>query len=129
MWFGIWILSLLLSMVLLPLGFIYSIVVALYKNKFFAEGLPNINNKFKRLSTAVDIYGNVACSELFNHILIKKNTNHLFGHYGETISFVIGMNKVENTLSKTGVVLDKILDFFDKNHSIKAIENENFTST
>ena len=80
-----------------------------------------MNKKFMRLATAVDIYGNVACKELFNLTLIKDDSIHPFGDYGETISEVIGNNKVKLNLTKTGIILDKILDFFDKDHSLKAI--------
>lgn len=94
----------------------------IYKQRFFQEGLPAINQKFKKLATAVDIYGNVACSEIFNDTLIKKESVDRFGNYGETISSVIGKNKLTKTLTRTGKILDAILDFFDPNHSIKAIK-------
>lgn len=93
-----------------------------YKRKFFQEGLPAINQKFVKLATAVDIYGNVACSELFNDTLINKESVDRFGNYGETISSVIGKNKLTKTLTRTGKILDAILDFFDPNHSIKSIK-------
>jgi 8-oxo-dGTP diphosphatase len=118
----LYIISLLISVILLPIGLVYTIFISIYKRRFFAEGIPTINLKFKKLATAVDIYGNVACSELFNDVLIKKDSIDKFGNYGETISSVIGKNKLTNTLTKTGVLLDKILDFFDPNHSIKSIK-------
>lgn len=118
----LYIVSLIISVILLPIGFIYMIFKMIYKRKFFQEGLPAINQKFKKLATAVDIYGNVACSELFNDILIKKESVDRFGNYGETISSVIGKNKLTNTLTNTGKILDAVLDFFDPNHSIKSIK-------
>lgn len=118
----LYIVSLIISVILLPVGFIYMIFKMIYKRKFFQEGLPAINQKFKKLATAVDIYGNVACSELFNDILIKKESVDRFGNYGETISSVIGKNKLTNTLTNTGKILDAVLDFFDPNHSIKSIK-------
>lgn len=118
----LYIVSLIISIILLPLGFVYMIFKMIYKQRFFQEGLPAINQKFLKLATAVDIYGNVACSELFNDTLIKKESIDRFGNYGETISSVIGKNKIKNTLTKTGKILDYILDFFDPNHSIKSIK-------
>ena len=118
----LYIISLIISIILLPLGFVYMIFKMVYKRRFFQEGLPAINQKFLKLATAVDIYGNVACSELFNDTLIKKDSVDKFGNYGETISSVIGKNKLTNTLTKTGKILDAILDFFDPNHSIKSIK-------
>lgn len=122
MGFILWILSLVLAIILLPIGFIFGIFFALYKQKFWEEGLPNLNKKFMRLATAVDIYGNVACKELFNLTLIKDDNIHPFGDYGETISQVMGWNKIKNNLTRTGKILDKIMDLFDKNHSLKSIK-------
>ena len=121
MWFGIWILSLVLSVLILPIGFVFGFIKSIYQNKFFKEGLPNLNQKFKRLATALDILGNVVCAELFNTLLISKASNHRFGNYGETISEVIGRNKVAGTLTRYGKLLDAILDVVDDNHSLKAI--------
>ena len=121
MGFVLWILSLILACIILPLGFIYGMFFAFYKQKFREEGLPNANKKFMRLATAVDIYGNVACKELFNLTLIKDDLIHPFGDYGETISQVIGWNKVSNNLTRTGKILNDIMNFFDKDHSLKAI--------
>lgn len=124
MWFGIWILSVVLSVILIPIGILFGILVKIYQNKFFKEGLPMINQKFKRLATGLDIFGNVAAPELFDYCLLTKDSNNRFGDYGETISSVIGKNKIRNTLSKTGIYLDKILDILDKNHSIKSIKDD-----
>ncbi len=118
----LYIISLIISVILLPLGFVYMIFKMVYKRRFFQEGLPAINQKFVKLATAVDIYGNVACSELFNDTLIKKESVDRFGNYGETISSVIGKNKLTKTLTRTGKILDALLDFFDPNHSIKSIK-------
>lgn len=34
----------------------------------------------------------------------------------------MGKNKLQGTLTKKGIFLDSILEFFDKNHSIKSIK-------
>lgn len=117
----LWILSLIIGIVLIPIGLLYSLFSAIWKNKFFAEGLPNINKKCLILATALDIFGNVVCSELFNSILISKTSEHKFGKYGETISEVIGYNLINNTLSNAGKILNNILNFFEKNHTLKVI--------
>lgn len=121
MWFGIWILSIVLSVILLPIGFVFGLIQNIYHNKFFKEGLPNLNQKFKRLATAIDIFGNVVCAELFNSLLICKASNYRFGEYGQTISDVIGRNKIAGTLTRYGRLLDAILDIVDDNHTLKAI--------
>ena len=73
------------------------------------------------MAVAFDMYGNVVGKEIFNDTLIKDKTIHPFGKNGETISEAIGWNKYYNNLTKTGKILDNILDFFDPNHSLKSI--------
>lgn len=76
------------------------------------------------LSTALslDIWGNREFRTLFNATLIKPN-GYKFGIQGETISSVLGKNKLKGTLSTTGKVLAFILDTIDKNHCIKSIDH------
>lgn len=118
----LWLLSIILSIILLPIGLVFGIIKAIYKNMLFKEGIPIINRKFIRLATAVDLFGNVACAELFNATLIKKDSKHLFGNYGETISECIGYNLLNDSLTKTGKKINGVLNFFDKDHALKAIK-------
>lgn len=120
----LWILSLILSLVLLPVGIIFGLIQAIYKKKFWKTGIPNIDKKFLKLATGIDIFGNVACVELFNAVLITKDSKYKFGKHGETISEVIGYNLVCGTLTRTGKLLNSILDFIEKDHSLKAIQNK-----
>jgi hypothetical protein len=71
---------------------------------------------------AIDRFGNTQFQSLFNALLITPE-GYRFGDFRETISSVIGKNKVAGTLSKNGRTLDRILDFLDKNHSIKSIHS------
>lgn len=119
------IIAIVISLLLFPFGILYGILHSIYNNKFFKEGLPNINNKFYRVAKAIDIYGNVMASELFNSLLIKDKEIYKFGNYGETISEVLGWNKFYNNLSKLGKILDNILDLFEKNHTLKSIKMKN----
>jgi hypothetical protein len=75
------------------------------------------------LAIAQDQYGNGLCQYVFNIILLKKNPAHKFGNIDETISSVIGKNKVAGTLTWLGEVVDIILDALDPDHSIKSIDN------
>lgn len=72
------------------------------------------------LAVNIDRFGNYQFRSLFNAILIAEN-GYRFGDFRETISSVLGKNKQQNTLSKLGRVLDRILDIIDKNHTIKSI--------
>jgi hypothetical protein len=117
----LYILSRLLGLIFIPVALIYSIIQSIYRRKFFAEGIPDINAKFMSMAVAFDMYGNAVGKEIFNDTLIKDKTLHPFGKKGETISQAIGWNKYYNNLTKTGKILDNILDFFDPNHSLKSI--------
>ena len=75
------------------------------------------------LAIATDQYGNGLSKYLFNMLLIKKISVHKFGNIDETISSVIGKNKVAGTLTKLGIAVDILLDYLDPNHSIDAIDN------
>lgn len=83
------------------------------------------DNYFKNLAISLDQFGNVACGGLFNFTLIQRGSKHKFGNPDETVSSVIGKNKVKNSLSLAGKLLDWVLDKLDANHSIKSIENKN----
>ena len=107
MWVLLSIVASLLIVLLAPIGVAFG---------FFRE------QYFKKLSISLDQFGNVAMMVIFDDILITKESIHLFGNPDETISSVLGKNKVANTLAPLGKFLDSILNKIDKNHSIKSIE-------
>lgn len=67
------------------------------------------------LAIAVDCLGNVVCRDLFNLTLINAK-GYQFGEVGETISYVLGKNKQDGTLTRTGVLLADILNYIDPYH-------------
>ena len=107
------IIAILLSYILFPIGFIYSIIKSIVKNKLY--------NYFFTVAIAIDQLGNKICVELFNDFLITKD-GYKFGHVDETISSAMGRNVLKNTLSPIGKLLDKILNLIDKDHCTKSIE-------
>ena len=118
----LYILSRLIGFIFITVALVYSIVKSVYRRKFFVEGLSDINNKLISMAVAFDMYGNVVGNEILNDMLVKDKTIHPFGKKGETISQGLGWNKYYENLTKTGKLLDKILDLFDRNHSLKSIE-------
>ena len=66
---------------------------------------------FFKLAISLDQLGNVAMSRLFNDILIHPNRD-LFGDEDETISSVLGKNKLNGTLKPIGKFLVYVLDKF-----------------
>ena len=88
-----------------------------YEDRFTMEENGNLSNNNRQWSV-----GNVTCKELFNDTLILNNSENIFGDPDETISSVLGKNKRDGTLTKTGKILAAILDKLDKNHTIKSID-------
>jgi hypothetical protein len=68
--------------------------------------------------------GNVVCQHLFNYCLVKKESRYKFGNVDETISSVLGKNKLEKTLTILGIYLLSLLEFIDSNHGVKSIEED-----
>lgn len=106
------IIALCLSVVLLPIGFLFQIITALFKA---------IDKYLFRIAKSIDQLGNVVCEHLFNVILIKNN-GYKFGNEDVTISHVLGKNEQTKTLSGAGRLLALLLNTIDKDHNQKAIE-------
>lgn len=68
-----------------------------------------------QLSLAKDKWGNVLIKYPANFLLIKKN-GYKFGYHTETISKVLGKNKMHNTLTILGKCICYVLNKLDKNH-------------
>ena len=111
--------ALILFIILFPIGMLYSIYRTINKSTSITEG---ISKTLFNLALGLDQLGNSYCYLLFNDLFIINNTIHPFGNSDETISSVLGKNKLINNLSTIGKLLDKILDIIDSNHTIKSIE-------
>jgi hypothetical protein len=112
--FILFLVSSILKIVLSPILYSYGVIVSIKRKE--------LDSWHKQLALSKDQYGNALGKYIFNRFLITKDSNHKFGNIDETISSVIGKNKKENTLTRTGICLDRLLDFFDSNHSIKSID-------
>ena len=119
----LYIVSLIISPLILIAGILYGIYSG-FVDQHIGNGFKNADKKFLTMAKSIDKYGNSICSELFNAVLLTKDSIHLFGNIDETISMVIGYNLMNNTLSKTGLFVNKVLNFFQKDHALKAIKND-----
>jgi hypothetical protein len=119
--FLIFLVAVVLSSILLPIGFIWGVGEALV-NRGWKSGWERISDYFYDMALSVDQLGNVTCKELFNDVLIVNSSTNRFGNPDETISSVLGKNKRDNTLTKGGKVLASILDKLDKNHITNSID-------
>lgn len=102
-----------------PVGFVYSLSLTLLKN-----GWKALDTYLFNCAISDDQSGNVYMAKLFNDLLIKPG-GYRFGNPDETISSVLGKNKLTHTLTILGRGLDWILNKLDPNHSIKSIETPN----
>lgn len=107
----LWIISKLITIFLLPLGILVGIICDLIKYPLSIASTKAMA-RFRAMAVATDIYGNVACPELLQFLFTKGNDYYLFGTEGETVSYVIGMNKDLNKLNAAGRLLCKILLYF-----------------
>ena len=112
MGFILLVISIILAILLFPIGWLYSIIT-------FRSKLSKLNSYAKTIALSIDQLGNVVLSNLFNDIMIKPS-GYKFGDEDETISKVLGVNKYDNTLKPLGKFLAWILNKIDKNHVEKA---------
>jgi hypothetical protein len=109
------VLAVLLSIVLYPLGWVYSIIT-------FRGSFKKLGSYWFVMAVSVDQLGNVVMSTLFNDILIRKY-GHKFGDEDQTVSMVLGVNKAMGTLTNLGKFIADVLNKIDPNHVEKAIES------
>ena len=105
----LFIFSIIICVVVFPVAFVFSI--------FFNERTEYLFN----ICIGLDQLGNVVCRRLFDLILVNDD---YFGNPDETISSAIGRAKLAGDLTWLGRALDMFLNLFDKNHSIKSIEDD-----
>ena len=117
----LFIIALVLSVVLYPLGLVYSFIklIALFR---FKSALKHIDDIFYMCAVLIDVMGNVFMKHVFNDLLIKKGGLD-FGNPTKTISFVLGANKHKGKLTKLGKFVADVLNKIEKNHVEKAYKN------
>ena len=109
-----------LSFIIIPLALLYALFYTWKSKNNILEFIENVLLKY---SIGLDQIGNATCYIFLNNVIIKDNTIHSFGNIDETISSVIGKNKLKNNLTIFGIILDEILNItLGKNHSINSIE-------
>lgn len=109
----LFIIALILTVLLCPIGIIYSLL------KMF---LGFFSKLFMLVAIGMNRIGNVVCADLFNDILIHKDSEHKFGDLKETISRVLGLNKRKGTLTSLGKFVANTLNKLHKEHVEKASE-------
>ena len=108
------VIAVLMSVILYPIGWFYSLIK-------FKLSFKKLGSWLYVIAISVDQLGNVVMSTLFNDILIKKY-GYEFGHEDLTVSAVLGVNKKMGTLTKLGKFIADLLNKIDPDHVEKAIE-------
>lgn len=111
-------------LVLTPFGVIYGIVVLLFRES--EKGEPNMSKYFYTSALAIDQALNVILLFPLND-LMRKPGGAMHGNPDETISGVTGKNQLSKKLTWFGLAVNWFLNKLDRNHSIKAIENDEQT--
>lgn len=106
--------ALLLSVILMPIGFVFQIMVTLFRA---------VDTYLFHIAKSIDQHGNVVCAELFNLTLIKRK-GYKFGDMDKTISYVLGINAENKTLTYLGKKVGNLLNTIEKDHLIKAVNYE-----
>lgn len=119
----LFIFSTFLACLIYPIAFLYSVGFTILKS-----GYKTLDDYLFKCAYATDQHANVFLAKLFNDVMIKTG-GHKFGNPDETISSVLGKNKLMSKLSLFGKCLDYILHLLDNNHSIKSIEHDENTTT
>ena len=81
----------------------------------------NVKGYFRSTALSIDIWANREFRTLWNTQL-RIDGGYEFGKTDETISSALGKNERDKTLTKTGKLLVKILNFLDKNHCQNSIK-------
>lgn len=84
--------------------------------------VENKKGYFRSSAITIDKLANREFRTLWNKKL-RTESGYKFGTENETISSALGKNQRDGTLTKSGKRLVTILDFFEKNHCLKSIEN------
>lgn len=114
------IVSVILIGLFIPISLLTCFVMLFIKDS--RERYSKINKYSYALAYSIDLLGNVLGSPLFNIILIKHG-GYCFGFPGETISSVLGKNLKLNMLTRTGKLMVKLLDLFEKDHCLISIQD------
>lgn len=110
----------LIYIALLLIGFVAPVALIWHVLRSF----KTLKQYFFKIAVSLDQMGNVIASAMMNDVLIKQNSKHKFGNEDETISAVIGKNKITETLTIAGYFIYKTLNFIEKNHCENAVLNE-----
>jgi len=113
MWIALTIVAIILFF---PLSIINFFAVLIH----YGLSWKTLNGFFRQTAIDIDRFGNHNFRTLLN-LTLRTKEGYEFGNFKETISSALGKNQRDNTLTKTGKIICKILDFLHKEHCLKSI--------
>lgn len=119
---AICIIAIVLFCLLTPLGLLWTFYKCITK-RILKEFVIYVANIFYSIGFALDKIGNVMLAPYMNRFFIQDHSIYKFGSIKHTISLVIAYNYREKTLKRFGRYLYNILEYIDKGHCDKAIED------
>lgn len=102
-----------IALMLFVLVFIVETFFSLFFETKKRKWFTLISARLYRKAKLIDIFGNFLFPEFWNFIFSKKGDNYKYGVLGETLSSATGKKKIENSLTKTGLILYYILYIID----------------
>ena len=123
---GIFVASIILTVVIWPIWIIYTIVWIVYRifhptpNRPIVKVIWYITSLFNGFAKWIDQLWNTVCRDLFNDLLITRR-GYRFGDVRETISSVLWKNEEKWTLTELGWWLVEFLNSIEKDHCKKSI--------
>lgn len=114
--------AIIIYFIVMPCAILHIIIKIIF-TKQYSKLIEIFTYIFNTHALGIDQIGNGAFHIFFNDVFIKDKTIHPFGNIDETISSVLGRNKLINNLRIEGKILDFILSIIEKDHSIKSIGN------
>ena len=118
----LFLIALLIYLIIAPSCILYAAFKSVINKKISL--IDTLSNILFEHAKGIDQIGNGGFSIIFNDFFIKDDNIHPFGDVEETISSVLGVNKIHNNLTLIGKILDNILSLIDDNHSIKSIKEK-----
>lgn len=122
----LFIVSLILVGLVTAISFVVTPIYYIVTLKFIS-GSKQLDKWFGLMALSFDQFGNVTCSKVLNLTMLNKHPERLpmgFGDEDDTVSYVLAINEKRDTLSLFGKFIVKVLNFLDKNHMDKAINNK-----
>lgn len=116
------IVAIILTILFVPFGILFGLISAFRYRQSGRKASVYLSTLFLEIALAIDRFGNAACGDFFNALLIKHGGYH-FGVGHETISSALGKNQLRGTLTRTGKLLAGILDWIDQDHCFNSIDD------